>query len=523
MNEIKHVPLNVNNSSLGNSIDYNSEKFIEKIHAFCLSFNLKPIIVSSSCCSPEIELFFASNNFKKLPGFTSLKKDISKSNLLIVSGPINDKFLTILEKALNSCEEPKYIIVIGDCALQLRDIVPIDLYLPGCPPKPEELYKALKSLQSKIRKGFLKKRTPEFKPSLESMHDIASFLNFGYLVDQKTEKNIIERIKIQSGFSHRGLEKALIGKTLSESFELLSKTDRSASILGQLLLSKLFAQTFKLDILRDEEFIEVLYLELLRISSHLWNLAKLSNALGFNSLYREILKSEESIRIIFEKVFKKRFSIFMYDKDWLTGPIKNDILQDLSSWIPQLSKVLSLIENKIFSNYNVKRKLGTLGCITKTQAINYLLSGPNLRATGLNIDCRKEMAIYENFGFKAVLGEAGTAFDRFKIRFDEIVQSRNIISYIAGNLKGTSVSLKNLGMYINKQINYVDDFIEIESPQGKVGFFITIEKSKIVKFKMVESSSSVTNMLDDFFVNIPLKYLDLFLVSFDIDVVSMDK
>jgi len=85
-----------------------------------------------------------------------------QSDLLIVSGRVSKKMAPVLRQLYDQMPDPKWVIAMGDCAssggvfnnyavLQGVDkIMPVDLYIPGCPPRPEMLLEALQTLKMKI-------------------------------------------------------------------------------------------------------------------------------------------------------------------------------------------------------------------------------------------------------------------------------------------------------------------------------------------------------------------------------------
>ena len=104
---------------------------------------------SSSCCAPEEYNLFTSRYDPKRLGFIKTE-NMNDSDLIIISGAINNKTEEIIRGSLGSSNSKK-IIAIGGCSISSGPLniyehsLPVDIYIPGCPPRPESiLYGMLK-------------------------------------------------------------------------------------------------------------------------------------------------------------------------------------------------------------------------------------------------------------------------------------------------------------------------------------------------------------------------------------------
>ena len=121
-----------------------------------------PLTSGLACCA--IEMMSASMGRYDIARFGSeaFRATPRQSDLLIVSGRVSRKVAPVLRQLYDQMPDPKWVIAMGDCAcsggvfnnyavLQGVDkIMPVDLYLPGCPPRPEMLLEALQTLKMKI-------------------------------------------------------------------------------------------------------------------------------------------------------------------------------------------------------------------------------------------------------------------------------------------------------------------------------------------------------------------------------------
>jgi NADH-quinone oxidoreductase subunit B len=116
-----------------------------------------------ACCAIEMMHIAGSRNDVARFGSEAFRASPRQSDLMIVSGRVAQKMAPVLRQVYDQMPDPKWVISMGACAssggvfnnyalLQGVDkIVPVDVYVPGCPPRPEDLINAITILQEKIK------------------------------------------------------------------------------------------------------------------------------------------------------------------------------------------------------------------------------------------------------------------------------------------------------------------------------------------------------------------------------------
>ncbi len=116
-----------------------------------------------ACCAIEMMHIAGARNDVARFGSEAFRASPRQSDLMIVSGRVSQKMAPVLRQVYDQMPDPKWVISMGACAstggvfnnyalLQGVDkIVPVDVYVPGCPPRPEDLINGLNILQAKIR------------------------------------------------------------------------------------------------------------------------------------------------------------------------------------------------------------------------------------------------------------------------------------------------------------------------------------------------------------------------------------
>jgi len=127
--------------------------------------SLWPMPFGTACCAIEMKATLSSRYDRARFGAEVIRFSPRQSDLMIVSGRICLKMMPVLTRIYNQMPEPKWCISMGACAscggvfdtytmIQGVDqYIPVDVYIPGCPPRPESLIDALMMIQQKITRG----------------------------------------------------------------------------------------------------------------------------------------------------------------------------------------------------------------------------------------------------------------------------------------------------------------------------------------------------------------------------------
>ena len=138
---------------------------IEKVINWGRANSLWPLTFGTSCCSIEMMQTTASDFDIARFGSEVYRNSPRQADLLICAGTITYKMAPVLRKIYDQMAEPKYVIAMGACTCSggmfapdsysvvkgIDKIIPVDIFLPMCPPRPEALLDALIKLQNKIK------------------------------------------------------------------------------------------------------------------------------------------------------------------------------------------------------------------------------------------------------------------------------------------------------------------------------------------------------------------------------------
>ena len=320
------------------------------------------------------------------------------------------------------------------------------------------------------------------------------------------------------GYLHRGDEKIAENMTYNQFVPYTDRLDYLAPLANNMAYAIAVERLAKLEVPARCQAIRVLTAEMARVSAHLMGLGAFGLDVGAWSVLVHSLNQREHLYKLFEELTGARFTT-SYTR---IGGVSRDIPDGWLSRViafcdqfePALEETLSLLtRNKIFQD----RTVG-VGIISKADALAYGLTGPNLRASGVSLDLRKDKPYsgYEQYEFDVPVGSKGDCYDRYLCRGEEMRQAVRIIRQVIAKFPSgdwyakdarkifappkdkilTSMEelIQNF-MIVTEgpQIPAGEVYFEAENPKGALGFFI-VSKGGGVPWRMKIRSPSFCNL-----------------------------
>lgn len=135
---------------------------VDQVVGWARKNSLWPLPFGTACCAIELMATLASRFDLARFGAEAIRFSPRQSDLLIVSGRVSIKMMPVLKRIYDQMPEPKWVISMGACASSggvfntytlvqgVDQFIPVDVYIPGCPPRPENVIQALMKVQEKV-------------------------------------------------------------------------------------------------------------------------------------------------------------------------------------------------------------------------------------------------------------------------------------------------------------------------------------------------------------------------------------
>jgi NADH-quinone oxidoreductase subunit D len=280
------------------------------------------------------------------------------------------------------------------------------------------------------------------------------------------------------GYLHRGTEKLAEDLQYTQIIPYTDRLDYISAMTNNYVLCHAVETMMGLQIPERAEYLRVIAMELGRVVSHLVSWGTYLLDLGATTPFLYAFREREAIINLLNELCGARLT-FNYMR---VGGVKWDApegwIEKVRDFIPYMREQLAGYHDLVSGNEIFLSRVRGVGKYTKEEAIQYSLSGPNLRCTGVKWDLRKDepYSIYDRFDFDVVTRDAGDCLSRYQIRLDEIEQSLRIVEQAVEQIPAEGEILAKVPKIIKAPKG--EAFVRIESPRGEIGCYIASDGKK---------------------------------------------
>jgi|TARA_B100000809_G_scaffold160795_1_gene158200 NADH-quinone oxidoreductase subunit D len=274
------------------------------------------------------------------------------------------------------------------------------------------------------------------------------------------------------GYLHRGSEKLCEGEQYAQIITLFDRMDYIANFNNEQVYCRAVEKLMGLEVSDRSEYIRVILCELNRVASHMLFIATMGLDAGAMTPSMFCFRGRERIQGLFESVSGAR----MMHNYFRIGGLKEDVPDD---FVQQVREVLELVKkdteesDKLLSfNEIFLARLKNVAVMSAEDAIDYGLTGPCLRASGVDYDVRKAApySVYDRFDFDVPIGLDGDCWDRYYLRVQEIYQSIRIVEQALDQLPEGEV-VSSLGRRLIRP-PAGEVYVRAENPRGEIGVYL---------------------------------------------------
>jgi NADH-quinone oxidoreductase subunit D len=309
---------------------------------------------------------------------------------------------------------------------------------------------------------------------------------------------IITKADPDIGYLHRGDEKIAENMTYNQFIPYTDRLDYLAPLANNVAYALAVEKLLDIhDKLPERcQYIRVICCELARISAHLLGLGAFAMDVGALTVFLHTFTEREKIYNLIEALTGARFTTTYTRIGGLSRDLPEGWTDELAKFTREVSTAIGeadklLTRNKIFVD-----RTKDVGVISRRDAIDFGLTGPNLRGSNVEYDLRKAhpYLVYDELDFDVPYGEMGDCYDRYLVRMEEMRQSVRLLDQCLAKLPGGPVNVDDGKIVLpdkQKVLSSMEELIHqfmlvtqgqdapagevyfgAENPKGELGFYI---------------------------------------------------
>jgi NADH-quinone oxidoreductase subunit D len=349
--------------------------------------------------------------------------------------------------------------------------------------------------------------TPAPGEDLEDIHGDKLVLNMGpshpathgvLRLVLELDGEIITKADPDVGYLHRGDEKIAENMTYQQFIPYTDRLDYLAPLSNNVAYALAVEKLLGIDkqLTPRCQFIRVICCELGRIQAHLLGLGAFAMDVGALTVFLHTFTEREKIYNLCEALTGARFTTSYTRIGGLSRDIPDGWVQECRKFLHEVVRNFDESEKLLTRNRIFVDRTKGIGIISREDAIDYGLTGPNLRGSGVDHDLRKvkPYLVYDQLEFDVPIGSVGDCYDRYLVRMEEMRQSVRIIHQCLDKLPGGPINIPDGKVVLppkNKVLTSMEELIHqfilvtqgvncppgevyfgAENPKGELGFYI---------------------------------------------------
>ncbi|HEX2731039.1 MAG TPA: NADH dehydrogenase (quinone) subunit D [Polyangiaceae bacterium] len=333
----------------------------------------------------------------------------------------------------------------------------------------------------------------------------------------KLDGEVIRDIQPDIGYLHRGDEKIAENMTYAQFVPYTDRLDYLAPLANNVAYAYAVEKLLGITVPKRCQYIRVICTELARISSHLLGIGCFGMDVGAMTIFLYTFQEREKIYDLCECISGARFTTSYTRIGGLLNDMPPEFEGMLRTFLRDFPKNLKEVDQLLTKNRIFCDRTREIGVLDAQDALDLGVTGPILRASGVDWDLRKARpySSYEDFDFDVPTGSVGDCYDRYLVRMEEMRQSMRIIEQALAKMPEGPVDvddpkivLPKKRKVLTKMEELIHQFVHVttgvnapagevyfsaENPKGELGFHI-VSKGGGVPHRLKIRSPSFANL-----------------------------
>ena len=347
-----------------------------------------------------------------------------------------------------------------------------------------------------------------------------------FRMDVVLDGETVVKLKPVFGYLHRNHEKIAENTSYLASMPYTDRLDYFCSLTNNWAYALAVEKLAGLAVPERAEYIRVITAELTRLQNHTCLVGFLlmdMGALGTPLMYA--FREREKILDLFESLTGARMMCNYMRFGGCRVDLPPGWLEDARKVVAEYPRFLDEFENLLTSNEILLSRTQEIGVLPRALAISGSVTGPVLRAAGVDYDVRKvdKYGIYERFDFRVPLGDHGDVYDRYMIRILEMRESLKILNQALKDVpEGPVMDPKSKIRGFRPKAG--EAYGRIESPKGELGFYLISDGSpNPYRYRVRPPSFVNLTVLEDMCLGQSIADVVVILGSIDIVLGEVDR
>ena len=278
------------------------------------------------------------------------------------------------------------------------------------------------------------------------------------------------------GYLHRCKEKIAENLAYYQYIGYTDRLDYLAAMNNNHAWAMAVEKLADIEVPQRAEWIRVLAVELNRIASHLVSFGAYGLDLGAFTPFLYAFREREYILDLFEQLCGARLTLSYINIGGVTWDLPPLFLEKLTEFLDYFDPKIDEYNDLLSFNHIFIKRTGNIGVIPKDMAIDYALSGPTIRGSGIPLDLRRDRpySIYDKLEFDVCVGDGsrgtlGDCWDRYWVKMAELKQSVRILRQCIKQMPEGAFRAK---LPRAMKVPAGEVYAEYENPRGHLGFYI---------------------------------------------------